>query len=99
MLSCENMSNTPAVSVQSLGFSYNNNSALRDVSFEVERSDIFGLLGPNGGGKTTLFRILSTLLPHRKARQPFSGRMFEHSQFQCVATSVLYFKDKVLTDT
>ncbi len=36
--------------------------ALDDVSFTVARGQIFGLLGPNGGGKTTLFRILSTLM-------------------------------------
>ncbi|MBU3664573.1 MAG: ATP-binding cassette domain-containing protein [Chthoniobacterales bacterium] len=38
-------------------------TALDDVSFSVGEGEIFGLLGPNGGGKTTLFRILSTLLP------------------------------------
>ncbi len=37
-------------------------TALRGVSFSVREGEIFGLLGPNGGGKTTLFRILSTLL-------------------------------------
>jgi len=36
--------------------------ALDGVSFEVAPGEIFGILGPNGGGKTTLFRILSTLL-------------------------------------
>jgi ABC-2 type transport system ATP-binding protein len=36
--------------------------ALRGVTFSVEHGEIFGLLGPNGGGKTTLFRIISTLL-------------------------------------
>jgi len=36
--------------------------ALDQVSFEVGQGEIFGVLGPNGGGKTTLFRILSTLL-------------------------------------
>lgn len=36
--------------------------ALDGVSFEVKRGEIFALLGPNGGGKTTLFRILSTAL-------------------------------------
>jgi len=36
--------------------------ALDGVSFEVAPGEVFGILGPNGGGKTTLFRILSTLL-------------------------------------
>ena len=36
--------------------------ALDDVSFAVREGEVFGLLGPNGGGKTTLFRILSTML-------------------------------------
>jgi ABC-2 type transport system ATP-binding protein len=33
--------------------------ALRGVSFSVNEGEIFGLLGPNGGGKTTLFRMLA----------------------------------------
>ena len=39
------------------------NAALADVSFEISRGEIFAFLGPNGGGKTTLFRLLSTLIP------------------------------------
>src|SRR5213595_3462962 len=38
-------------------------NALQGVSFDVGRGEMFGLLGPNGGGKTTLFRILSTSFP------------------------------------
>ena len=51
-----------AVQVEGLAYSYNGTEALRGVGFAVGSGDIFGLLGPNGGGKTTLFRILSTLL-------------------------------------
>lgn len=36
--------------------------ALRGISFTVEAGELFGVLGPNGGGKTTLFKILSTAL-------------------------------------
>ena len=53
----------PALEISSLSRSYGERAALTDVSFTIERGEIFGLLGPNGGGKTTLFRILSTLLP------------------------------------
>jgi ABC-2 type transport system ATP-binding protein len=52
----------PAVCVDEVSHRYGNQPALDGVSFSVEQGEIFGLLGPNGGGKTTLFRILSTLL-------------------------------------
>jgi len=51
------------VETQGLRRVYGARVALDDVSFAVRDGEIFGLLGPNGGGKTTLFRILSTLLP------------------------------------
>src|SRR6266852_5399883 len=54
---------TPAViSVQDLVHRYNGRTALNGVSFEVRHAELFGLLGPNGSSKTTLFRILSTLM-------------------------------------
>jgi len=52
-----------AVQVNNLVHSYADRKALRGVTFAVSRGEIFGLLGPNGGGKTTLFRILSTSFP------------------------------------
>ncbi len=56
------MTFNPAIEIQNLTHSYGERKALDDVSFEVSSGTLFGLLGPNGGGKTTLFRILSTLL-------------------------------------
>lgn len=50
------------VQVANVSFRYGQHQALKDVALSVERKQIFGLLGPNGGGKTTLFRILCTLL-------------------------------------
>ena len=41
--------------------------ALRGVSFEVREGEVFGILGPNGGGKTTLFKIMSTLMRANQA--------------------------------
>jgi ABC-2 type transport system ATP-binding protein len=56
------------IEIDSLRHQYGERVALNGVSFTVKRAEIFGLLGPNGSGKTTMFRILSTLM------LPTSGR-------------------------
>jgi len=50
------------IQVQNLTHRYGDRVALSNVSFDVKKGEIFGLLGPNGGGKSTLFRILSTMM-------------------------------------
>jgi ABC-2 type transport system ATP-binding protein len=50
------------IEVKNLTHRYGDRVALSNVSFEVKKGEIFGLLGPNGGGKSTLFRILSTMM-------------------------------------
>ncbi len=51
-----------AIEVRGLEKSYKKLSVLRGVDFEVERGSIFALLGANGAGKTTVVKILATLL-------------------------------------
>ena len=50
------------ISVSNISKSYNTVKALQDISFEVKSGELFGLIGPDGAGKTSLFRILTTLL-------------------------------------
>ncbi len=57
-----------AIEVEHISKSYGEVVALRDVSFDVEAGELFGLIGPDGAGKTTLFRLLTTLL------KPDAGR-------------------------
>jgi len=51
----------PAISVDKISKKYGKVIALSDVSFEVHEGEIFGLIGPDGAGKTSLFNILATL--------------------------------------
>ncbi len=62
-----------AVNVENLSHRYGSHEALKDVCFSVETGKIFGLLGPNGGGKTTLFRLLCTLLPIQSGKLSILG--------------------------
>ena len=52
-----------AVQIRDISHHYGSRQALAKLSFDVGRGEIFAMLGPNGGGKTTLFRVLSTLIP------------------------------------
>ena len=56
-----NMSVT-AIRCESVSKKYGKIEALKDINFEVNRGEIFGIIGPDGAGKTTLFRILTTLI-------------------------------------
>lgn len=51
-----------AVSVENITKRYGKTVALDGVSFEVEKGELFGIIGPDGAGKTTLFRIIATLI-------------------------------------
>ena len=51
-----------AIHVESLLKRFNTTTALNEISFDINEGEIFGFIGPDGAGKTTLFRILATLL-------------------------------------
>lgn len=50
------------VEISNVSKAYEDVHALKNVSFQVEKAELFGLIGPDGAGKTTLFRMLTTLL-------------------------------------
>ena len=58
----------PVVSVQNMSVRFGDFDAVRDVSFDVGRGEIFGFLGANGAGKTTTIRVLCGLLPATNGR-------------------------------
>jgi ABC-2 type transport system ATP-binding protein len=62
-----------AIRVENISHQYESRVALDDVSFDVRPAELFGLLGPNGSGKTSLFRILSTLMLPSRGRALIMG--------------------------
>ena len=65
------------IQVQNLTHRYGDRTALANVTFEVRKGEIFGVLGPNGGGKSTLFRILSTMMVPTAGRALIAGHDVE----------------------
>ena len=62
-----------AIEVSHISKSYGKVKALKDVSFSVGKGEVFGLIGPDGAGKTSMFRILCTLLLPDKGTATVNG--------------------------
>ena len=77
-----------AVEVRDLRHRYGEREALKGVSFAVRPGEVFGLLGPNGGGKTTLFRILSTLMVPTSGSARVFGTTLEAGASPAALTAV-----------
>ncbi len=55
---------TPIVSLRSIGVRYDGAEALRDADLDIYADDFLGVIGPNGGGKTTLMKVILGTVPH-----------------------------------
>ena len=75
--------------VKEVGKSYGTVEALKEVSFVVERGEIFGLIGPDGAGKSTLFRILTSLLRADKGTATIGG-LDVATEYRQIRTKVGY---------
>ena len=64
----------PAIEVQDLGFSYNGHPVLRDVSLTIQQGEFLAILGPNGGGKTTLVKLILGILKPDKGTIKVLGK-------------------------
>ena len=62
-----------AIEVNHVSKSYGTLKALDDVSFTVDKGEVFGLIGPDGAGKTSMYRILCTLLNPGQGRALVDG--------------------------
>src|SRR5690606_31711222 len=64
-----------AVTLENIHKTYNKGNVLAvdDVSFDVKKGELFGLIGPDGAGKTSIFRILTTLLLADKGQATVAG--------------------------
>jgi len=73
-----NMNNI--IEVKSLGNNFGDLEAVKNISFEVKKGEIFGFLGPNGAGKTTTINMLCTLLKPNHGTASVNGYSIINSQ-------------------
>ena len=68
------------IDVKHLSFSYNHQLVLEDVTFEVFNKDFLALIGPNGGGKTTLLKLILGLIRPKKGEVLLLGNRPEKTR-------------------
>lgn len=56
------MTNTKVIEIENVSYSYDNTPALQNVTMSIEKGDFVGIIGPNGGGKTTLLKLILALI-------------------------------------
>lgn len=64
----------PLMQVDQIGYRYNHQWVIRDISFALEPGELVGLIGPNGTGKTTLMKCLARLLVPQEGRIVWEGK-------------------------
>ncbi len=70
----EGMSEETILSVKNISKSFGGLSALANVSFDIQRGDVFGIIGPNGSGKTTLINCITGFIKPDEGSVFFKGR-------------------------
>lgn len=65
------------IEVKDVSFSYDGNPVLEDISFTVEEGEYLGIIGPNGGGKTTLFKVILGLIRPQSGEVRIFGEPLE----------------------
>lgn len=68
------MNSEPVIQIENLRFSYNGRPVLRDVNLTIRRGNFTALIGPNGGGKTTLLKLMLGLLKPDRGSVRILGR-------------------------
>jgi ABC-type multidrug transport system ATPase subunit len=82
-----------SITVQNISKSYNKIKAIEAISFEVQQGELFGLIGPDGAGKTTIFRILTTVLLANEGSATVAG--FDVvKEYKAIRNSVGYMPGK-----
>ena len=83
----------PALDVQHISKAYGKKQAVNDVSFQIQEGEIYGLMGMNGAGKTTILRMLATLLKPDSGDALIAGHSIK-TQPDLVRASICYLPDE-----
>lgn len=83
----------PAITLEGISKHYGKTQALHDVTFSVPEGSMFGLIGPDGAGKSTLYRILTTLIPPDSGTATVAG-LDVRTDYRKIRTEIGYMPER-----
>lgn len=83
----------PTIALEGISKHYGKTTALTDVTFSVPEGSMFGLIGPDGAGKSTLYRILTTLIPPDSGTATVAG-LDIRSDYRKIRTEIGYMPER-----
>lgn len=83
----------PAITLEGISKHYGKTTALTDVTFSVPEGSMFGLIGPDGAGKSTLYRILTTLIPPDSGTATVTG-LDVRTDYRKIRTEIGYMPER-----
>ena len=83
----------PAIALEGISKHYGKTTALTDVTFSVPEGSMFGLIGPDGAGKSTLYRILTTLIPPDSGTATVAG-LDVRTDYRKIRTEIGYMPER-----
>lgn len=83
----------PAITLEGISKHYGKTTALTDVTFSVPEGSMFGLIGPDGAGKSTLYRILTTLIPPDSGTATVAG-LDVRTDYRKIRTEIGYMPER-----
>ena len=85
--------NTKILEVENLTKKYKNNTAVDNLSFELEEGEILGLLGPNGSGKSTTINSILQLLNYTSGKIKIFGKTMNPNSYDIKKNIGVIFQD------
>src|SRR5699024_3493662 len=76
------------IEIKNISGGYFNESVLKDISFQVNKGELFGVIGPNGSGKTTLLKTISRILPLKQGEIRIKGKQVSKYSAQTFSYTV-----------
>lgn len=83
----------PAIALEGISKHYGKTTALTDVTFSVPEGSMFGLIGPDGAGKSTLYRIITTLIPPDSGTATVAG-LDVRTDYRKIRTEIGYMPER-----